>query len=323
MQNDTKKLGGFMPLFGLSASGHVVHGLKFNSARSAFLEVIRGAEAKEVFLPNFICDSIALNPHLQELQVNFYDLNDDFSLSGNLALGPHSVLLYVNYFGMCDRQAGDVIRGYGKSRVLIDNSQAFFSSPSDSIGSIYSPRKFFGLPDGGLLFSNDNRMLQPDIRDQTSNGRTSHLIQAVEASSSSAYKNFRLAEKEIDTLPVRGMSSLTEDLLSRYDFDFARMKRAENAAFLHSRLSSENKLSLDFSEEPAPLCYPLLPDVSTPTRSELLSKKVFLPSYWPEVLERVQAGSFEWDLASNALFLPCDQRYSVEDMEELLRRLGR
>ena len=42
-----------------------------------------------------------------------------------------------------------------KGNIIFDNSQAFYSKQYGTAG-IYSPRKFFGLPDGGILCTDLN-----------------------------------------------------------------------------------------------------------------------------------------------------------------------
>ena len=58
-------------------------------------------------------------------------------------------LLYVNYFGICQHQERQVLERFGASRVVLDRSQAFFADPIDCLATIYSPRKFFGVPTEG------------------------------------------------------------------------------------------------------------------------------------------------------------------------------
>jgi hypothetical protein len=227
----------------------------------------------------------------------------------------------VNYFGVCAKQARETILSYGRDKVVIDNSQAMHSEHFSTLATLYSPRKFFGLPDGGILYTNDRRVKQPETRDTSSITRMSHLLKRLAGSPESGYQDFLKAEQEIGELPVLGMSNLTEHLLRSVDFEDAKKQRIQNALFLHNHLGRYNKLSLDFTTPTAPLCYPLLPNVKFPTRDGLSKEGVFIPSYWSEVLSRVKEGSFEWNLATNALFLPCDQRYSLSDMQRVVSLL--
>ncbi len=149
-----------------------------------------------------------------------------------------------------------------------------------------------------------------------------HLITRLTNRPEAAYPQYLDAEQAISKLPVRGMSSLTERLLHAVDYEGARTARAHNALYLHERLGEYNQLHLKIDDSTAPLCYPFLPSVKAASRSELISQRVFLPTYWPEVLNRVEEGSFECNLVTNGLFLPCDQRYNEDDMDRLISLLA-
>jgi hypothetical protein len=296
--------------------------LKFNSARAAFASLVEQIEARSVWLPRYLCDTMSAILSGRGVELKFYDLTERFEIKEHLRVDEGSIILFVNYFGVCSQQAQDVIDKYGADSAVIDNSQALFDEPFDALATIYSPRKFFGLPDGGLLFSDDPRIKQSEFRDTTSESRMGYLISRITESPEAAYQKYQDAEKAICDLPVQGMSRLTEKLLRSVNYDAARVARTRNAQYLERKLREYNKLSLDIGDITAPLCYPFLPNVSAAKRAELIANRVFLPSYWPEVLTRVEEESFEWELVTNGLFLPCDQRYTEEDMERLVSLLA-
>jgi len=295
--------------------------LKFNSARAAFASLLDQLAIKSVWLPRYLCDSMTVVLKHRDLTVKFYDLATDFTIACDVYPEDGSMLLYVNYFGVCGDQAQGVIARYGKKNVIIDNSQAFFCGPFDCAATIYSPRKFFGLPDGGLLYSDNPNIRPPETRDCTSETRMSHLISRLTNSPEKAYQQYLQAEQAIAQLPCEGMSLLTERLLHSIDFQFAEAARASNASYLHDQLGAQNKLNISLDHNAAPLCYPFLPSVKKTNRTELIQNRVFLPSYWPEVLMHAVECSFEMELVSDALFLPCDQRYSEKDMRRIVNLL--
>jgi len=319
----TDALGGYIELELPVQDQHwLANAYKFNSARAALTSLIAQLTIKEVWLPRYLCDSIINTFDGGKVQLKFYELAEDFTIKSELSLGEHSLLLYVNYFGVCTEQALCVISQYGANKVVIDNSQAMFCDPLETLATIYSPRKFFGLPDGGLLYSDDPRIKQPENRDNTSETRMGHLISRLTNSPEKAYQKYLEAEQAIADLPVLGISKLTERLLHSVDYEAAKIVRARNARHLHDHLVKYNQLDLNFDDTIAPLCYPFLPNVNAAKWIELIKNRVFVPSYWPEVLTRVEEGSFEWDLVTNGLFLPCDQRYTEHDMDRLVHLLA-
>ena len=59
----------------------------------------------------------------------------------------------VNYYGqISNEQIVYYKQKYGN--IIVDNVQAFFQRPVDGIDTIYTCRKFFGVSDGGYLYTN-------------------------------------------------------------------------------------------------------------------------------------------------------------------------
>lgn len=316
-------IGGYqgleLPLYDASFARGMI---KTNSARSAIKLVLSSLEAKKVWLPAYTCDAVVEAANDIDVTIEFYKVDSSFDIDPALQLKEDEFILIVNYFGLCGEAVKRSRSRFGHRQTIVDCSQAYFVEPTGSLATIYSPRKFFGLPDGGLLYSNDTRIQQPEQRDNSSKSRMDHLISRITNSPEAAYQQYLEAEHAISQLPIQGMSCLTERLLKSVDYERARTARTRNALYLHERLGKYNHLNMNIDDSTAPLCYPFLPSVKTASRSDLISQRAFLPSYWPEVLNRVEEDSFEWSLVTCGLFLPCDQRYNEDDMDRLISLLA-
>lgn len=318
-----QSIGGYhalaLPFFEDNISKNTV---KTNSARSALKVILHAIQAKKIWLPFYTCDAVVDAVKDLNICFDFYNISDAFEVDLAAELGPSEYILIVDYFGVSSNAVKKCLKQFGGNKVIVDCSQAYFNHYSEALANIWSPRKFFGLPDGGLLLSEDSRVQQPLTKDKTSESRLEHLISRLTNSPERTYEQFLRAERVIAELPVLGMSELTERLLCSVDLSQARIVRAENFDFLHKKLGGANKLILKPNSDDAPLCYPLLPSIKMPSRADLISNKVFLPNYWPEVLARVEEGSFECELVTNGLFLPCDQRYTIDDMNKIVSLLN-
>lgn len=296
--------------------------IRTNSARSAIKLVLSSLDAEKVWLPAYTCDAVVEAAKDTGVLFEFYKLDSNFEVDPSLQLKRDEFILIVDYFGLCTEAVKCSRSRFAHSQTIVDCSQSYFSEPTEALATIYSPRKFFGLPDGGLLYSNDPRIKQPEQRDESSESRMGHLVSRLTNSPEAAYQQYLEAEQAISKLPVQGMSSLTERLLQSVDYQRARTTRTRNAQYLHERLGQYNQLNLNIDETVSPLCYPFLPSVKAASKADLIKERVFLPTYWPEVLGRVEEGSFEWNLVTNGLFLPCDQRYNENDMDRLISLLA-
>lgn len=321
--SNDQAIGGYQALELPSIGENVASGMiRTNSARSAIKLVLSSLDAEKVWLPAYTCDAVVEAAKDTGVPFEFYKLDSNFEVDPSLQLKRDEFILIVDYFGLCNEAVKCSRNRFAHSQTIVDCSQSYFSEPTEALATIYSPRKFFGLPDGGLLYSTDPRIKQPEQRDESSESRMAHLISRITNSPEAAYQKYLEAEQAISKLPVQGMSHLTERLLQSVDYQRARKTRTRNAQYLHERLGQYNQLNLSIGETVAPLCYPFLPSVKAASKADLIKGRIFVPTYWPEVLGRVEEDSFEWNLVTNGLFLPCDQRYNEDDMDRLISLLA-
>jgi hypothetical protein len=317
VKNTQKEIGGFFELELPFFEGNIDSGaLKFQSARAAFHTLLAIVKPARVWMPRFICDAM-LQPLLDTgTEVVFYSLTENLDISQDVCLLANDWLLYVNYWGVCAEQERNVLQRFDRAKIILDRSQAFFSDKADVLACITSPRKFFGLPDGGLLFTRID--LQEKLKiDTGSVARCQHMLKRLDQSASFGYSDFKHAEVSLcDTSPKR-MSRLTERLLFSVDLEMARSVRNLNFHYLHERLQSFNEGSLNFENSHGALCYPFM--TSHPgMREYLIENGIYVATYWPDVLNRVEKGTVEYLLVTQCLPIPCDQRYSENDMQQII-----
>ena len=66
--------------------------------------------------------------------------------------------------------------------------------------------------------------------------------------------------------------------------------------------------------------YPLYIDNGEEIRRKLQAQKIFVPTLWPSVFNICEKNELEYDMAMNILPLPVDQRYSIDDMEYMIKK---
>lgn len=225
-------------------------------------------------------------------------------------------MVVVNYYGQIDNTAiGDICRQY--RRVIVDNTQAYYQMPLPGVDTIYSCRKFFGVPDGAFLYTDVH--LQHDLPQDESGERVRHLVGRYEKSASEFYSDYLANEKRFENIPLRRMSKLTENMLRGIDYTRAKQKRTDNFRYLNAKLGERNKLQLTVPD--GPFMYPLWIDNGAALRKELQRQKIYIPTLWPNVLEDCAPDTPEYELAANILPLPVDQRYGEEEMTYLTKQI--
>ncbi|MFX1385153.1 MAG: hypothetical protein ACFFBP_22265 [Promethearchaeota archaeon] len=311
-----KEIGGF---FGLELKiGKEYHptALKLNSGRNALLYILKTIKPSKLLIPYYICNSV-LEP-IEKLRINyeFYLINDKFEPIITSSLGDTDYLLYVNYYGINDVIVNDLTKKF--DNLIIDNSQAFFSRPK-KFPTFYSPRKFFGVPDGAYLYI--NKFLNENLEQSTSYERCSHLLKRLDLDLQEIYDDYENAEKLFSNEPLRLMSKLTKNILSSINYKEAKSIREKNFKFLHNRLKKYNELKINSTQLNGPMKYPLLIKRDN-IKQFLIENRIYISTYWLEVLERVEKNSFEYELTKYLLPLPIDQRYDLSDMNLIVEKLS-
>lgn len=312
----SKAIGGYFELeLPLRKTEKYPDAMKFQSARAAFYALLQTTQnVKRVYAPAYICDSMLAPITAAGKILVTYDIDETFSIKENILLNDDDLLLYVNYFGVCGRNVNKVLEQYRSDQVVIDCSQAFYSGPYECLATIYSPRKFFGVPDGGLLVT--TKVLESPVeQDQGSINRMRHLLQRLAFSAEAGYADYKVAEESLIDLKPRKMSSLTLRLLEAVNYSEVEIIRKSNFSILHNILASSNLMRLEEVNE-APMCYPYLPRKRI-DRELLATHRIYVPTYWPEVLTRVNIDDFGAKAVQELVAIPCDQRSDVNDLEKI------
>ena len=122
--------------------------------------------------------------------------------------------------------------------LIVDNSQAFFSMP-EKYPTFYSPRKFFGVPDGAYLYT--EKLLDEDLERDTSYNYCSHLLKRFDLGSQRGYEDYKNVEESFSNRPLKIMSKLTESILSSINYEKVKSIRKQNFHHIHKQLGRELK----------------------------------------------------------------------------------
>lgn len=320
--NNCSAIGGYLGIELPKNAPPFKTAMKFQSARSSLRFWLENNEISTLNLPIFICDSIVKAVEESGVEIKFYNLRKDFLPDVQTYINDKNTgYLLVNYFGLKGRELSRLQKSSIQTNFCLDNSQAFFAPPISVGAAIYSPRKFFGLPDGGLLQCYDHRIEREYVKleqDTASILRMNHLLKRVSQGARAGYSDFLQAEASLEETKPRKMSDLTARLLQSVDISKAATARQNNFDYLNNVFGEMNSFHWQRMGTDTPLCYPLMlnQDVGD-IKAKLAEKDIFCATYWPEVLQRVSTGSWEADLVTKTLHLPCDQRYSIEHMKTM------
>lgn len=309
-----KEIGGYFELELARNSEYYADLVKLNSARNAFKYILKVRKVEKCFIPIYICNSI-IEP-LEELQIDyeFYNIQDNFEICQEVQLKDNEMLLYVNYFALKSKYINSLATKF-KDKLVIDNTQAFFEKPIHGIDTIYSPRKFFGVSDGGYLYI--KKFFDETFEVDESYSNSMHLLGRIDKSASSFYKTYLKAEERLINQPIKEMSKLTQRILASIDYEEVMKKRVTNFKYLHQKIGKTNLINFEKELDFIPFVYPLRTKNKN-VREILIEKKIYIPKYWHEVLARSNVTVFEKNLVNEIIPLPIDQRYSQIEMDKII-----
>jgi len=289
--------------------------LRLNTGRNALEYILRVKEIEKIYIPFYSCDAI-LEPLVKlNIKYEFYHIDKKLNpIFKKEFIQDNEAFLFINYFGIKYSTIKDLVFKFGK-KIIIDNTQAFFSKPFEGIDTFYSVRKFFGVPDGTYLYI--DKFLNEEFEQDTSLNRIEHLFGRIDLSTEEFYNSYIDNEKSLIGLNIKYMSKLTQRILESIDYEFVSQVRLENFTYIHSKLKSTNRLSIDIKDD-VPMIYPYLIGNGYKLKETLIKNRIYVATYWPNVKKYCKKNSFERELVDNLVAIPIDQRYSCEEMRDII-----
>ena len=139
-----KEIGGYFELDPGGGNVPLPDGVLLNSGRNALRHIVRQLKIKSIWVPNYTCPVVWDALKAEQCELRFYSVGEDILPAEKF---PHDdFILYTNYFGCCGKNVDMLAAEY--PNLIVDCAQAYHAQPKGR-ASFYSPRKFFGVADGG------------------------------------------------------------------------------------------------------------------------------------------------------------------------------
>jgi dTDP-4-amino-4,6-dideoxygalactose transaminase len=301
----------------------------FVNGRSSIHTLVRSLPPTTVWVPSYLCRSLFRAAWREDGRIRFYEVDYDLaipSLQWLEDVQECDLVVFIDFFGFpSDLEAMKRARTRG-AWVLEDACQALLSR-NVGLGadfSVFSPRKFLGVPDGGILRLNCGVDLErsglesPPAHWWLQTLRASVLRREFDVHGGEELW-FELFQGSEDAAPLGrfAMSELSRALLKQC-FDYAGIaeRRRSNYAVLSEALA-DLAIFPKISEDVVPLGFPVRAPDRDRLRQTLFRHHIYPPVHWP--IEGVVPEQFRAShrLAAHILTLPCDQRYESADMERM------
>lgn len=304
-----KEIGGYLELDKYRLPLLHKDAIALNCGRNALAYLIETNSIKSIWFPKYMCDSCDSILKDHRVKINYYSIDFNFTPK-DLSAKSSDWIYVVNFFGQLTREYILHLKNVYPN-IILDNTQAYFFEPIKGLDTIYSCRKYFGVPDGAFLYT--NKEWDAEIEVDVSYKRMNYLLGRFELSANMFYNEYVSNNDLFKNEPIKIMSKLTSNLLCGVDYKYVEDRRTKNFCYLHNKFVNINKLKLTVPN--GAFMYPLLIKNGANVRTKLQKRKIYIPTLWPEVLAKCDINELEYDFAKNILPLPVDQRYGIDDME--------
>lgn len=307
-----------------------------DSGRSA-LRILQDMISKrgKILLPSYTCDSVI--ECFEESRIDYYDLDYELNIVwqklDSMLEQEVAAVVIMHYFGkMQDKNILQKIKEKCKKRdilIIEDTTHSIFNQIC-TIGDycICSLRKWFAIPDGGVLYS-FNVLPKGDISSETEwsqekmYGMFLKTFFLEKGYSCNQWYRELFAESE-DKLEhqkeIFGISEMASILLSGYSISDMIQKRRTN----YQRLATELEIYgiLLWKEMPeCPFLCPIMLEDRDEFRKYLIEQRIYCAVHWPITRQKLINNEVVDYTAKHVLSLPIDQRYGEEHIDYLKEKL--
>ena len=306
--------GGYLPLEISPSRSHrqrfekKLKVLSLNTVNAGIPLVQQHSQKEAVYCPYYLCPNVIAVLKGCFKTVLFYNISSELVPDGDIFNDPSAAVYLVNYFGVIGKKVRHIVQAHHDCTFIVDNAHAFFEKPiaRDNVYTLYSCRKFFGVPDGAYLVSTGK--VQCDYSDSQGWPHSEYLLKSLECGTNAAYSEKKEADGYLLAHPAR-MSVLSRSLLGSIDYDRIRRKRKANFLVYERELGARNRIACEHRS--IPYVYPF--NAGKNIKKELVDRRIYVPTLW-NLPSELSGMTYEKYLSDNTIFLPLDQRYSQDDI---------
>lgn len=298
-------------------------------------EIQKNCLKKTAYLPAYICSSI-LEPFLKlGFKIIYYDI--DFELRpvfDDKVLDEIDILFFGGYFGYVYYNQRFLNKCKRKKIYLLqDATHTLFSKNgiyNDADYVIASLRKWFGVLCGGMAISiGSNFLTMPlmndgmyiELRNKGFYWKKRFIQEGIRRFKNLSRDYFNKAETILENeLSYQQSDDLSIAMITKYNISAMKEKRKCNFLYLLENIKNCKVRNVfnDLAEGVCPLFFPVYIFDQKNSQKKLIEQEIYSPIHWP--YDKRISIQYNWDVTkiySQILSLPCDQRYSTDDMRRI------
>lgn len=315
----------------------------FQTARSALIYIAKKYKMqnyKRIFMPQLYCESM-VTPFLRnDIEVIYYPILPSVKMDTdfiNINIKNDDLLLVNNYLSLKTREVKEIEKQeinllklkYPSLILIQDYTQSLYDALNEekyADYSIFSIRKWAGLPESGLMWCKEKQNIEYYKVDnsyynykKTAMDLKSKYLETHDSKLKEEFmKLFKKAEEIIDESDlVLDMKEETKKLIRSIDFNKIYQKRFENMNYFIKKVNCSVTKNID--REMVGLYCPILINNSKDMQAKLAKYGIYCPVIWNiQEFGKTFANSF----IDKMLAVPVDQRYSLEEIDFIAEKIN-
>ncbi len=236
-----------------------------NSARNCLRYLVRVLGITKIYIPYYICPVVWQSLRKENVKILFYHIDKNFFPT--ICFNENDYILYPNYFGICNKNSEYLALKY--KNLILDNSQAFYGSKT-GLASFLSPRKFFNVNDGGILFCKFN-LEQNFVPDKDRD----YII--------NSFDDFCKNELSLNNQPIKLMSEKTKSYLKNLNFEKSFSERKRIFQRISNVLKNINDFKFLTDENIAPMIYPIISKYNANIKYIMEKYNIYPLKFWTKL----------------------------------------
>ncbi len=306
----------------------------FDSGRSALLQLLKQINVKKIALPEYICESV--RNCFNNMEIVYYTVDHNFNIIWDdlidICNNSNIDTIYLHYFNGYIDESYDFFKlnklKEKKNLKIIEDTTHSFLSNKHTIGDycICSLRKWFAIPDGGVLYSKKKfkkELLKVNnwykIKYEAMIKKNNYL-KGVYEKKSEFLNIFSKAEDMLDNQKESfRISEISLHILKKVDLKYIMKKRLENYIILKQVFEDYgyNLIALKGINQ-VPLFFTIYVDQRDDMRSYLIKNNIYCPIHWP-LYNELKKRENVVENNMHELSIPIDQRYSKDEMNYIIK----
>ncbi len=303
--------------------------LKLFNARSGIHILCQLLKPDRIWIPSHICESV-IQAIPQDSSISFYPVSNTLTIKDEdwlRKIQKGDLAIFVDYFGF---NLNEAIMAKAKTKgawILQDAAQALLSSFKRPFADfiLYSPRKFLGIPDGGILESNCTEDFS-SIELEPAPKRTEQQFAKAFANRSAFDKDgrttwfddYRLAEIQNRSGSYEMGKQASSLLNNGMNYWLMEVRRRENYSRLLKSLGSIALLN-HLPSDVVPLGFPIVHEKRDLIQRALFGKQIYCPIHWM-INSSIQSSVRQTHSLSNQILtLLCDHRMSDVQLKYMIK----